>query len=72
MVDYLSCRSKYVFVNGNRGDFAQITTRVPQGSVCGRLLFLVYINDFPQTFQNDNKFALFTDDTSNIKTGSKV
>ena len=69
MVDYLSSRSQYVFVNGNRSDFAEIVTGVPQGSVLGPFLFLVYINDFPQTFQNDNKIALFADDTSIIKTG---
>ena len=67
MVDYRSNRSEYVFVNGNR-NVVEIVTGVPQGSVLGPFLFLVYINDFPQTFQNDNKIALFADDTSFIKT----
>ena len=68
MVDYLSNRSQYVFVNGNRSDVAEIVTGNPQGSVLGPFLFLVYINDFPQIFQNDNKIALFADDTSILKT----
>ena len=68
MVDYLSNRSQYVFVNRNRSDVAEIVTGGPQGSVLGPFLFLVYINDFPQTFQSDNKIALFADDTSIIKT----
>ena len=72
MVDYLSNRSQYVFVNGNRSDVAEIVTGVPQGSVLGPFLFLVYINDFPHTFQNDNEIALFADDTSIIKTEKGV
>ena len=67
MVDYLSNRSQYVYVNGNRSDIAKITTGVPQGSVLGPFLFLVYINDLPQILGNDNKMALFADDASIIK-----
>ena len=69
MVDYLSSRSQHVFVIGNRSDNAEIVTGVPQGSVLGPFMFLVYINDFPQNFQNDNEIALFADDISNLKTG---
>ena len=69
MVDYLSSRSQYVFVNGNRSEIVTIVTGVPQGSVLVPFLFLVIINDFPQTFQNDNETTLFADDTSIIKTG---
>ena len=69
MVDYLSSRSQYVFVNVNRSDIAEIVTGGPKWSVLGPFLFLVYINYFPQTFLNDNKIALFADDTSIIKTG---
>ena len=69
MVDYLSNRSQYVYANGNRSDIAKITTGVPQGSVLGPFLFLVYINDLPQILGNDNKMALFADDTFIIKSG---
>ena len=47
MVDYLSNRSQYVYANGNRSDIAKITTGVPQGSVLGPFLFLVYIKVLP-------------------------
>ena len=69
MVDYLSSRSQHVFVIGNRSDNAETVTGVPQGSVLGPFMFLVYINDFPQNFQIDNEIALFADDISIIKTG---
>ena len=69
IVDYLSSRSQYVFVNGKWSDISKIATGVTKGSALGPFFFLVYINDFPQAFQNDNKLVLFADDTSITKTG---
>ena len=60
---YLSNRKQYVSVNGNTSDELIITHGVPQGSVLGPLLFLMFINDLPDVSKHLT-FYLFADDTN--------
>ena len=60
---YLKDRLQYVFLNGESSDRDKITCGVPQGSVLGPLLFLVYINDLPN-ISKILDFYLFADDTN--------
>ena len=59
--DYLHGRKQRVVLNGFNSDYSPIEAGVPQGSVLGPLLFLVYINDLERNIKSNVNF--FADDT---------
>ena len=59
---FLSGRHQRVVLNGQSSKWSHIKAGVPQGSILGPLLFLVYINDLPEGLTTSAK--LFADDTS--------
>ena len=60
---YLLNRKQYVSINGTDSNLADIQFGVPQGSVLGPLLFLIYINDLHQSIQYSTT-RHFADDTN--------
>ena len=59
---YLSNRSQYCQVDGNLSQPSSVLGGIPQGSILGPLLFLLYINDLPNCL-SDTKCNMFADDT---------
>ena len=63
MASYLKIRKQFVQFDGYKSDMKTICNGVPQGSILGPLLFLVYINDFPNASKVLN-FLMYADDTT--------
>ena len=69
--NYLSERQQFVLYNNTESNILPITCGVPQGSILGPLLFLLYINDLPNICDNAN-FVLFADDTNILFKGPNM
>jgi len=64
-ISYLADRQQYVYISGHKSGLLPVRLGVPQGSILGPLLFLIYINDLPEASSLNTK--LFADDTALIE-----
>ena len=62
---FLCDRRQRVVINGTASDWAPVLSGVPQGSILGPLLFILYINDLPNNLQCNIK--MFADDVAVYK-----
>ena len=66
---YLSNGSQCVSISNSLSNCLPVLSGVPQGSILGPLLFLVYINDLPSVISSSNTFIFaIADDTKCFKT----
>ena len=63
---YLSQRHQRVVLNGVESSWVSVTSGVPQGSILGPTLFLLYVNDLPNAVKS-SKCLLFADDAKFYK-----
>jgi retron-type reverse transcriptase len=59
--DFLTRRYQQVSINGETSNQKEVTSGIPQGSVLGPILFVIYINDLPEAVES--AAYLFADDT---------
>ncbi len=60
---YLSNRKQYVEIDDSDSDMLDLTTGVPQGSILGPLLFIIYMNDIAQASRLFG-FIIYADDNA--------
>jgi hypothetical protein len=69
-ISYLNDRKQFVKIAETESDLLNINKGVPQGSILGPILFLIYINDLPEC--STMKSLLFADDTTLSKSGENL
>ena len=65
--EYLRSRKQRVILDNVISESVDVLSGVPQGSILGLLLFVLFINDIYANTDNDSNIALFADDTKILR-----
>ena len=60
---YLMGRRQRIVIESSFSDWLPVVSRIPQGSILGPFLFLLYINDLPSIVSPESTLALFADNS---------
>ena len=71
-VNYLSGRRQRVVVNGATSSWAPVPSGLPQGSLLGPILFVIFMNDLPDILPDETLAALYADDTKLYKSITSI
>ena len=63
MRSYLASRTQRINLKGAKSEYHGLTYGVPQGSILGPLLFIIYTNDLFGEWISDNSLYMYADDT---------
>ena len=69
---YLKDRNQFVELNNTKSDLNPVTCGVPQGSILGPLLFLLYVNDMTSSVEKCCNLYLYADDSGLSVSGKNV
>lgn len=69
---YLSQRKQYVSYNNSNSGMMCVEYGVPQGSVFGPILFLLYVNDISTCIPGSRELVLFADDTTTLESSKDL
>ncbi|PFX13619.1 RNA-directed DNA polymerase from mobile element jockey [Stylophora pistillata] len=67
-ISYLGNRLQRVVIDGKSSNWLPVTSGVPQGSLLGPALFVLFINDMPSALSHSSTLALFADDAKCFRT----
>ena len=67
---YITNRSQYTLINGQKSTYLNINTGVTHGSILGPILFLIYVNDINNS--SNLNILCFTDDTTAYISGYNI
>ena len=70
IADFLSDRNMRIMVRGEYSEWVNVISGVPQGSVLGPILFLIYVDDIPERINCSIK--MFADDTKLFRTVKSI
>ena len=62
-VNYLKDRKQCVIIGGHKSELTNVISGVPQGSILGPLLFVIFINDMIDCVSKETNISLYADDT---------
>ena len=63
LTDYLRNREQCAIIGGQKSELRLVASGVPQGSILGPLLFVMFINDMTKCVSDKTNIALYADDT---------